>query len=173
MLNLVLPADIRIKSSVKAIDSFHARYDAVGKHYRYAIYQAEHDTALYRNIMAHVRGTLCLEDMKAAAKYLVGTHDFAAFHASGTSVQNTVRTISKLSVERYDNDILIDVIGTGFLYNMVRIIAGTLIEIGRGRRDIATVKEALQTGDRRQAGVTAPAKGLTLMRVFYDKLGQK
>ena len=88
-------------------------------------------------------------------------------------MQNTVRTISKLSVEKYENDILIDVIGTGFLYNMVRIIAGTLIEIGRGRRDIESVREALQSGDRRKAGVTAPAKGLTLMSVFYDKLGQR
>lgn len=173
VLNLVLPADIRIKNSIKVLDSFHARYDAVGKHYRYVIYQGEHDTALYRNIMAHVRGPLCIEDMKAAAKYLEGTHDFAAFHASGTNVQNTVRTISKLSVEKYENDILIDVMGTGFLYNMVRIIAGTLIEIGRGRRDIESVRDALQSGDRRKAGVTAPAKGLTLMSVFYDKLGQR
>ena len=105
--------------------------------------------------------------MQQAGKYLEGTHDFSAFAASGSSVKDPVRTITSLEIKRRDGEIWLDIIGTGFLYKMVRIISGTLIELGSGQIDPADIKGIIDNRDRNKAGFTAPAKGLTLMEVYY------
>ncbi len=168
-LNLVLPCDIRIKESRRVPDDFHARRNAHSKHYRYTIYNAQHDCAIDRHICAHVRLPLDVESMKAAASYIKGRHDFACFQAAGsTPMKDTVRTITELDVNRAGDYITIDVKGTGFLYNMVRIIAGTLIEVGAGRRSPASIACVIESKKRENAGATAAAKGLMLVSVNYE-----
>ena len=167
-LNLVLPRDIRIRESRKVSDHFHARKSARGKHYRYVIYQAPHDCAINRDFCCHIRYGLNVEAMRQAAAYLKGTHDFASFCAAGSSVESTVRKISDLDIQQIGEHIYIDVKGNGFLYNMVRIIVGTLLEVGSGRRSALSVAQILQAKSRDAAGPTAPAKGLFLICVAYD-----
>jgi len=133
------------------------------------MYDAPHAGALNRNTHAHIIYPLDVEKMDAAAKTLIGTHDFGAFAASGSIVKDTVRTIWRADVTRSGNDIQLIVEGNGFLYNMVRIIAGTLIGIGTGKVEPDAFTRAIETGDRLDLGVTAPAHGLTLMEVFYDE----
>jgi len=167
-LNLVLPRDIRIRESRKVSDTFHARKSARGKHYRYVIYQSPHDCAINRDFCCHIRYDLNVEVMRTAAAYLKGTHDFASFCAAGSNVETTVRKISELQIQRIGEYIYIDVKGNGFLYNMVRIIVGTLLEVGSGRRSAASVAEILEAKNRSEAGPTAPAKGLFMVSVEYD-----
>lgn len=169
-LNLVLPPDIRIRESRRVKDTFHARKSAIGKHYRYIIFNAPHDCAINRYYCTHVRYALDVEAMKYAAKYIKGTHDFACFQAAGsTEMKSTVRTITEITVKQAGEYIYIDVKGTGFLYNMVRIIVGTLLEVGKGRRKPEWIGEVIAGCDRENAGPTAPAKGLTMVRVFYPQ----
>ncbi len=168
VLNLVLPPDIRIRESKAVSDDFHVRKAAKMKHYRYKIYNAPHASAIERFTTAHVRQTLDVDMMRIAAKHFVGTHDFAAFRAAGSDIIGTVRTIYSLDVTRIDENIYIDVKGNGFLYNMVRIIAGTLIDVGKGRLLPSDIPEILESKDRTRAGATAPAQGLILMGIYYD-----
>ena len=168
VLNMVLPEDIRIRSSEWVSDDFHARRDAIGKHYRYIIYNDAHAPALNRQTRAHVRMDLDAERMNAAAQRFVGTHDFDAFHAANTDIVGTVRTIHSMRVTRIEREIYIDVTGNGFLYNMVRIMAGSLIDVGKGRTAPEAISEMLMSKKREDAGATAPAKGLVLMEVMYD-----
>ncbi|MBE5774474.1 MAG: tRNA pseudouridine(38-40) synthase TruA [Clostridiales bacterium] len=168
-LNTMLPRDIRIRLSEDISSDFHARFSTKGKRYRYLMYDAPHAGALNRNTHAHIIYPLDVEKMDAAAKTLIGTHDFGAFAASGSIVKDTVRTIWRADVTRSGNDIQLIVEGNGFLYNMVRIIAGTLIGIGTGKVEPDAFTRAIETGDRLDLGVTAPAHGLTLMEVFYDE----
>ena len=169
-MNMHLPPDIRVKSSEKAHDDFHARFDAKGKHYRYTIHNAAQAPAIMRHTAAHVRGALNVTAMREAAAYVLGTHDFAAFCASGSEVTDTVRTVNSLIITEEEPFIRIDIKGTGFLYHMVRIIAGTLIEIGQGKRTPASMQSIIASKDREKAGVTAPAKGLTMVSVTYETL---
>ena len=168
-LNTMLPADVRIRRSEDIDDDFHARFSTRGKRYRYLIYQNAHAGALNRNTHAHVIYPLNDDLMRREAQALVGTHDFAAFAASGSVVKDTVRTIYSVRLERRGDELELTVEGNGFLYNMVRIIAGTLISIGTGKLEPGAFARAIETGDRLALGVTAPAHGLTLMEVFYDK----
>lgn len=167
VINLLLPEDIRVRSSTEVSPEFHARKDAKRKHYRYAIYNAQHASAIYRNITAHVRQPLDVEQMMAAASYFKGTHDFSAFQAAGSNLVGTVRTIYSISVSRIGDMIYMDVVGNGFLYNMVRIMAGTLIDVGKGRLQPKDIEGILEGQKREEAGATAPAKGLTMMEVYY------
>lgn len=167
-LNMHLPPDIRVKSSEQADDSFHARFDAKGKHYRYSIVNAAHAPAIYRHTAAFVRGPLDVAVMREAAAYVLGTHDFACFCASGSDVKDMVRTVYSLDMTKENPFIHIDIKGSGFLYHMVRIIAGTLIEIGQSKRTPDSMKDIIDSQNRECAGVTAPAKGLMLMRVYYE-----
>lgn len=167
-LNTMLPGDIRVRESGLAPQGFHARYAACGKVYRYTIYNARHDCAVGRQYCAHVPLPLDVALMDEQAQALLGTHDFAAFAASGSVVKSTVRTIYRAQVTRTGDTVELLVMGDGFLYNMVRIIAGTLIEIGTHKREIGAFTRAIETGDRLALGQTAPAKGLTLMRVLYE-----
>ncbi len=165
MFNMYLPPDIRVKHSELADDAFHARFDARGKTYRYTIYNAKHASAIYRNMSAFVRGTLDIERMRAAAERLCGTHDFKPFSANGTEVKDTIRTIFRVEVTSELPFIRIDVTGSGFLNHMVRIIVGTLIQVGIGKREPECIEAIL--AKRELPGATAPAQGLTLKKVYY------
>ena len=167
-LNTMLPPDIRIRESGAAADGFHARYSAAGKVYRYAFTNGRHDRAIGRQYSAHVPLPLDERLMHEEAQALLGTHDFAAFAASGSVVKSTVRTIYRASVTRSGDEVSLLVLGDGFLYNMVRIIAGTLMEVGTGKRAPGAIAEAIETGNRLALGQTAPARGLTLERVLYE-----
>ena len=166
-LNTMLPPDVRIRASREVPDTFHARFSTKGKRYRYLIYDSRHAGALNRFTHAHVIYPLDAALMHAEAQALTGTHDFAAFAASGSVVKDTVRTIYAARVERVDDSVRLTIEGSGFLYNMVRIIAGTLIGVGSGKLAPGAFERALKSGSRLDLGVTAPAHGLTLMEVFY------
>ena len=167
-LNTMLPPDIRVRESSLAPEGFHARYSACGKLYRYAFYNARHDCAIGRQYAAHIPLPMDERLMDEEAQALLGTHDFAAFAASGSVAKSTVRTIVGARVTREGERVTLCVMGDGFLYNMVRIIAGTLAEIGTGKRAPGAIARAIETGDRLALGQTAPARGLTLVRVFYE-----
>ena len=166
-LNTMLPPDVRIRRSCAAPEGFHARYSACGKVYRYTFFNDRHDCAIGRQYAAHVPLRLDEGRMHEEAQALCGTHDFAAFAASGSVASSTVRTIYRAQVRRCGDEVTLLVLGDGFLYNMVRIIAGTLMEVGTGRREPGAIARAIETGDRLALGQTAPARGLTLMRVLY------
>lgn len=166
-LNTMLPDDIRVRRSEGAANDFHARFHAHGKIYRYLIYNSHHASALGRNTHAHVMYPLDVEKMDCEAQAIVGTHDFAAFAASGSVAKDTVRTIYACRVVREGNEVALLVHGSGFLYNMVRILAGTLIQVGCGKLEEGAIERALDGKSRLSLGVTAPPQGLTLMRVFY------
>lgn len=167
-LNTLLPADIRVFRSEEVNADFHSRFSGKGKRYRYLFYASPHAGALNRRTHAHVIYPLDVEKMAREAKTLVGTHDFGAFAASGSVVKDTVRTIYRADVFQNDREIQLIVEGNGFLYNMVRIIAGTLIGVGSGKIEMGAFARAIESGNRLDLGITAPAHGLTLMEVFYD-----
>ena len=156
-LNTMLPMDILIRESGTAPEGFHARFAACG-----------HACAIGRQYSAHVPLPLDERRMHEEAQALLGTHDFAAFAASGSVVKSTVRTMYRAKVERSGDRVTLTVLGDGFLYNMVRIIAGTLMEVGTGKREPGAIAKAIKTGDRLALGQTAPAQGLVLCRVLYQ-----
>ena len=187
-LNTCLPRDIRVLAGAQAAEGFHARFDAKGKQYAYRIHNAPHASALYRDMTVHVPVALNVAAMRQALPQLLGTHNFAAFQASGGTAKTTVRALyaatltqsadacaaagfkqSATSAMQPDDcgELTLTVYGNAFLYNMVRIIAGTLIEIGKGKLPVSCFTQALATGNRLLLGPTAPACGLTLQRVFY------
>ena len=166
-LNTMLPADIRIRESSAAPEGFHARFASCGKVYTYTFFNARHANAIGRLYSAHVPVVMDAQRMHEEAQALLGTHDFAAFAASGSVVKSTVRTIYRVKVERSGDYVTLTVLGNGFLYNMVRIIAGTLMEVGTGKRESGAIARAIKTGDRLALGQTAPAQGLTLRQVIY------
>lgn len=167
-LNAVLPRDVRIRKSMQAPADFHPRFQAKGKLYRYRMYVSPHASALERNFCAHVIYPLNVEKMRKEAKTILGTHDFAAFAASGSVVKDTVRSMLAVSVTGSGPHVELRIYGTGFLYNMVRIFAGTLIGVGSGKIEPGAIVRAMQTKNRLELGITAPANGLTLMRVDYN-----
>ena len=166
-VNTLLPPDIRIRASRVAEPDFHARFSTKGKRYRYLFFDDRHAGALNRFTHAHSIYPLNDALMAEEARSLLGRHDFAAFAASGSVVRDTVRTIWRADVTRSGNDVTLIIEGNGFLYNMVRIIAGTLRDIGSGKLASGALAQAIETGNRLDLGVTAPANGLTLMEVFY------
>ena len=167
-LNALLPRDIRVRESRDVPSDFHARFSTKGKRYRYLFWDAPHAGALNRNTHAHSIYPLDVQKMQAEAEALIGTHDFAAFAASGSVVKDTVRTIWRADVTRDGHEVKLIVEGSGFLYNMVRIIAGTLRDVGSGKLEPGALRRAIETGNRLDLGVTAPAHGLTLMKVYYE-----
>lgn len=167
-MNAHLPSDIRVKSSAEVSEDFHARYGAKAKTYVYTYINTAHPSAIYRNTTAHFRGDVDICAMKTAAQFLIGTHDFASFCASGSEVDTTIRTVYQLEITHDEPFIRIEITGSGFLYNMVRIIAGTLLDVGRGKTAADDVKAIIDAKDRNMASPTAPAKGLTMKQVYYD-----
>lgn len=166
-LNYRLPEDIVILKSEEVSDDFHSRYSAKGKTYSYSIINRDVLSAIYRNYYYHVKKKLNTEAMKEACKYFIGTHDFNAFKSSGGSVKTTVRTITDLHIEQNGDLIKIYVTGDGFLYNMVRIIVGTLIMVGNNKIKPSEIKEIIDSKDRKKAGICVPANGLILEEVYY------
>lgn len=162
-LNQRLPEDIRIQKSEEVAADFHPRKVATRKTYEYKIYNAQFANPITRLYSHFTYVPMDVEKMREAAGYFIGEHDFAAVSTYKPEVESTVRTIYALSVEGDGNTITIRVTGNGFLYNMVRIIAGTLMEVGRGRMDPTFIPEMLSSGNREMAGPTAPACGLTLV----------
>ena len=168
VLNRFLPPDIRVTAARRVPDDFHARFMASGKWYTYRIHNAPHASAIFRNCTAHVPVALDIRAMERCAGALLGTHDFAAFAAAGGQAKTTVRTIDDFRLEKAGDTVTLRVHGNGFLYNMVRIIAGTLIDVGHGKLDEHCMDRALESKNRLDLGVTAPACGLELTRVEYE-----
>ena len=160
--------DIRITDIKEVPEGFHARFDAKGKEYLYKISISEEPNVFRKNYAYQIRIPLDTEAMRAAARHIVGTHDFKCFQASGgEEKETTVRTIRSLTINEERGDITIAVSGDGFLYNMVRIIVGTLVEVGLKKRTPDSVKDIIESLDRTKAGFTAPPHGLYLNKVFY------
>ena len=166
-MNSMLPRDIRILYSEEVSESFHSRFSAKEKTYLYTIQQGPYARVLTRNTALHIHHSLDLQAMQCAAKSCIGEHDFRAFMSTGRDVSNTVRTLSQSEWIKDGPFLYYVVTGNGFLYNMVRILVGTMIEIGMRRMPDDSIEKALLSFDRRNAGPTAPAHGLTLMRVRY------
>lgn len=166
-LNSRLPEDIAVKQAESVPDSFHARFSAVGKEYRYKIYQDKVRDPFNRFYACHSPVELNTSLMEEAGRQLIGTHDFTSFCSAKTEVEDKVRTITKLDVIGSGEEIELRVAGSGFLYNMVRIIAGTLMEAGKGKVSPEDIPAILAGRDRSLAGKTAPSEGLYLWKVFY------
>ena len=166
-LNQYLPDDIVIVKSEEVPEDFHPRYCDCSKTYEYHIINTRIPVPTKRLTNYFVSYNLDIEKMRQAAAYLVGEHDFVSFCNVRTDVENTVRTITDLEIITNGNEITVRITGNGFLYNMVRIIVGTLIRVGRGFYEPEKVKEILEAKDRKAAGVTAPAHGLMLMEIEY------
>lgn len=165
-LNAKLPKSISIIACTEVDDEFHSRYSAKGKRYRYLIYNNMYRSPIYKDTSYHVRYDLDFEKMCKEAKHLIGEHDFKGFMSSGSSVNDTVRTIYDITLEKQEDLIILEVEGNGFLYNMVRIIVGTLVDIGRGRIN-ESLKDVINSKNRGKCGHTAPAHGLFLKKVDY------
>ena len=169
-LNQRLPADIRIQSSCEVPDGWHPRRCPCVKTYEYRILNRSVELPQQRLYTAFCRFPADVERMRRGAAFLVGEHDFKSFCSARTQIEDTVRTIYSLEISRNQEDVVtIRIKGSGFLYNMVRIIAGTLLNVGNGYTEPQEVLRILEARDRREAGPTAPAKGLTLIGMEYEK----
>ena len=166
-LNIILPPDVKVLKSFMAPPDFHARYSAKKKTYRYSFYVADCTLPLYDDRALQIYKT-DVEKMRRAAKHIVGEHDFRCFLAADSDVESTVRTVYSCDVEARGRFIDVTVCGNGFLYNMVRILAGTLLKAAEGKFDVNDALESLSTGKRELCGTTLPAKGLCLYSVEYD-----
>ena len=166
-LNIKLPDDISIIKSEEVNAEFHSRFDAKGKTYEYVLLNRRAQGALMRGYNYHVKFDLNFEEMIKACEYFKGTHDFIGFKSQGGSAKTTTRTIYDLKLEKIEDFIKISITGDGFLYNMVRIIVGTLIDVGRGRIRSSEIEELILKKDRNLAGPCVPARGLVLKEVYY------
>ncbi|ACD54149.1 tRNA pseudouridine(38-40) synthase TruA [Clostridium botulinum] len=166
-LNTKLPDDISIIKSEEVDMEFHARYSSKGKMYSYTIVNRYEKLAFGKQYLHHVRKELNVEDMKKACEYFLGKHDFKAFMSPGSSAKTTVRTITDFYIEENKNVIRIFISADGFLYNMVRIIVGTLINVGTGKTKLQDVNNIINDGIRKNAGMCVPPNGLVLEKVFY------
>lgn len=167
VINSHLPKDIVVQSAKKVKEEFNPRFDAKAKTYCYQIYNAPYSNPLLCRYSAFVPGALNTDKMAEAAAQFIGTYDFAAFCASGSGAKTTVRTIFDCSVSQEGSLIRMSVTGDGFLYNMVRIMAGTILYAGMGK--IEDISGIIASGDRKLAGKTMPPEGLTLMEVMYGE----
>ncbi|MCR5720589.1 MAG: tRNA pseudouridine(38-40) synthase TruA [Lachnospiraceae bacterium] len=167
-LNSGLPEDIRITSSDEVDSSWHPRYVNSVKTYVYTLYTGKIMNPIRRLYTYHFYNKIDLDKMREASACLVGEHDFKSFCQSDAQVNSTVRTVLSIDIWEEGEEVKFKIKGTGFLYNMVRIIVGTLLEVGVGRKNPAWVKEVLEKKDRTAAGPTAPAKGLTLYQYEFE-----
>ncbi len=169
-LNTNLKKSILIKSAEEVDERFHSRLNCKRKTYRYVINNSKYGTAIYRNLETHIPMKLNIEKMKEAVKYFEGEHDFKAFKASGTSSKSSVRTIFKAEIieKKEEEKIWIELTGSGFLYNMVRIIAGTLVEVGLEKIEPDEIPNIIESKQREKAGKTLPPQGLYLVKVEYN-----
>lgn len=172
-LNQRLPEDIRIKKSCEVVAEFHPRHCSSRKTYEYRIYQDSFPEPVRRLYTHFTYVSLDMDRMREGAAWLIGEHDFKSFCSTAAVVETTVRTILSINIEKQGKEIVISVCGTGFLYNMVRIIVGTLMEVGRGSYPPEHVREILEAKDRQAAGPTAPACGLTLVNYTFASENQE
>ncbi len=170
-LNQRLPEDIRVQTSKEVESNFHPRHCNSRKTYEYRILTREIELPTERLYAHFTYRKLDIARMQKAAEYVVGEHDFKSFCSAGSQVKETVRTVYMLSVTKEEDLIKIRITGSGFLYNMVRIIAGTLMEIGMGAMEPEQMKDIIAGCDRSLAGPTAPAKGLRLVKIEYENMG--
>jgi len=170
-MNARLPEDIRVLEADEAPHRFHARSDARGKEYAYRYSRGEVTSPFRAPFVCPVRGRLDLEAMRRGAAAFEGRHDFTSLAPASLELEDRVRTITAARIEEDGEEVVLRVRGNGFLRHMVRTIAGTLLDIGRGRRRAEEVDGILLARDRRAAGPCAPARGLTLVRVFYAEAG--
>ena len=171
-MNSNLPETIRVMDLWEAAEDFQPRYDAKRKAYRYAVYNADILPPQSRLYAVREYRKIDWNKVSEALRKIEGTHDFAAFHSTGSSEKSTERTIYEAKTYASAEDAklhFIELTGNGFLYNMVRIIVGTVLDIGCGKREMNCIEEAFETGNRDLTGPTAPAKGLTLVQVEYEK----
>ena len=167
-INSKIKKSIRIIKAEEVDERFHSRLSCKKKTYRYIINNAPISSAIYRNLETHIPQKLDIAKMKEAVKYFEGEHDFKAFKASGTSSKSSVRTIYKAEViEKENNRIYIELTGNGFLYNMVRIITGTLVDVGLNKTSPNDIPNIIEEGKRENAGKTMPPNGLYLVNVEY------
>ena len=167
-LNAWLPSDVAVAACREVAADFHPRYDARGKQYQYRIWNRPARNPFLEGRALHCRRRLNVEVMHRAAQQFLGRHDFSAFCAAGSDVEDRVRTVTEARVSEQDGLVTFTVAADGFLYNMVRIMTGTLLDVESGRLTEDSIKAALQTPDRAAAGHTAPACGLYLTQVYYD-----
>lgn len=165
-INSLLPADIRVNAIELAKENFHARYNAKQKTYKYYFYTGKEKNAYYENFAYHVKYILNYSTMQTALKSLIGEHNFTSFCSVDSDVKDKVRTIKNVELKKTGDLFEFSITGNGFLYNMVRIIVGTIVDIGRGKID-KTMDEIIRIQNRSAAGVTMPAKGLVLYNVEY------
>jgi len=166
-LNTLLPSDIRVLNSGMARSDFHPRFDALHKRYRYLIYRRQEGAVFYRNLALINDERFDLEAMNEACGLILGNHDFHAFCASGSSARTFERIVYNCTLEENGSLLQFEIEANGFLYNMVRIIVGTLLNVGRGVYSAQVMAEIIAARDRNQAGPTAPPQGLYLMHVTY------
>ncbi|WP_421382689.1 tRNA pseudouridine(38-40) synthase TruA [Bacillus salacetis] len=167
VLNSKLPAEIVVTSAEIVSAEFHARFSAVKKEYRYSVYRSKTTDPFKRDFAVHYPFQLNIAEMKKAAGYLIGEHDFTSFCSAKTEVEDKVRTIYSIKIEADEEEITFSYTGNGFLYNMVRILSGTLLEVGRGKYTAEEARGMLEARDRNAAGKTAAPQGLYLWKVFY------
>lgn len=167
-INSQVKNSIRIQNAEEVDENFHSRFNCKKKTYRYVIDNSKYGSAIYRNFSYHMPIKLNVEEMKKAIKYFEGEHDFKAFKSSGTSNKSSVRTIYKAELITEGDNIAIDLTGNGFLYNMVRIIAGTLVDVGLEKIKADDIPAIIESKDRTRAGKTLPPHGLMLLSVVYD-----
>lgn len=165
-LNKYLPQDIRVTDIEEANERFHSRLNAVSKTYEYKIAITKPDVFI-RKYVYWADSTPNIDMMRNAAKELCGSHDFKGFSSVGRTKKSTIRTINSIDITEEKGIVSITINGDGFLYNMVRIITGTLFEIGTGNKDISVIQKVFETKERQYAGITLPACGLKLIKVFY------
>ena len=168
-MNRYLPEDICVREVKKAGDRFHSRYNAVGKTYRYTCYVGDVKPVFDRKYVYVPEGKPDVERMRQAAEYLKGTHDFASFCSNPRMKKSTVRKVDRIDIQQNDGYLTFTYHGTGFLQHMVRILTGTLLEVGCGKREPESLMDLIGAKNRSLAGFTAPAKGLCMIRVDYDQ----
>ena len=167
-MNAYLPEDVSVIRCEEKPERFHARLNAKGKIYQYCIWNSDRKPVFRRKYVHQVPGELDMDAMKKAASLLLGTHDYQSFTSTKKSKKSTVRTVDSIDIERRGEEIVFTFKGNGFLYHMVRIMMGTLIEIGLGVRKAEDIPAVLEAKDRSKSGHLIPANGLTLVEVFYD-----
>ena len=167
-LNAKLKKSIRIQNAEEVDERFHSRYNCKRKTYRYVINNSEYGSSIYRNLEYFVPNKLDVDSIRKAAKYFEGEHDFKGFKATGGNNKNTIRTIYNVNVEKQGERIVLEFTGNGFLYNMVRIISGTLLEVGLGKIKPEEIPNIIESKDRTKAGKTLPPYALYLVKVEYE-----
>lgn len=166
-INTKIPYDIVVLDAEEVDANFHSRRSSIGKRYSYSIINRREPSAILRNYTAHIPESLDMARMIEASGYFIGSHDFSAFKSAGSTIINNVRNVRLLNISKQESIIRIDIEADGFLYNMVRIIAGTLIEVGKYKIKPQDILEIIKSGKRERAGKTAPPQGLYLEHVYY------